>query len=426
MKSEDPLVNGVDLQDAVTTSLGPGATLATGYASDVVELLLGLLTEVVAARAPDVLPHLRDNTSPPVDDRDNLLRCLQVQGIWFQLLNIAEENAAMRLRRDHENQVGRSELRGTFAHVLAMAANAGVSAARLQEFFNSAQIRPTITAHPTETRRITALEIHRRIYRRLVDLESDRWTERERTRLVDSLRNEIDLLWLTGELLLEKPTVEKEVGWGLHFFRGTIFGLIPEVQDSLAWALQQHYPDTHFSLPPFFQFGSWIGGDRDGNPFVTHEVTLKTLQTNARAAIQHYRDHLRGLRNTLSATRNAAAVRPLFLQNLDRLLGECSAGQEIVLRNPGEVFRQFIACAMSKLDANLALIDGQTAKDTAYKNADELIGDLRSLEEGMNSAQCSDLTSAYVTPIRREVQAFRFRTVRLDLRQNTTVTNRTL
>ena len=413
--------------------LNPGATLATGYAAGVVKLLYGLLVDVIAKRAPDVPQFLRDDVVLPTDDRPTLLRCLQAQGIWLQLINIAEENAAMRLRRSHEVTLDhREKQRGTFAHIVARLKESGISAQQLQGFFNTAQICPTITAHPTETRRITALEIHRRIYRRLVDLESTRWTERERARLTDSLRNEIDLLWLTGELMLEKPTVEKEVSWGLHFFRGTIFGLIPEIQDSLSWVLRQNYPATHFSIAPFFQFGSWIGGDRDGNPFVTHEVTYKTLQTNRRAAIQHYRDQVRGLLRTLSATRNALTIPAMFSQALDRVLDESGIADEICERNPGEVFRQFIACIARKLDANLAAIDGQNpigknhSQGEPYANADQLIGDFRTLETGMNDSGCLELSQAYITPIRREVTAFRFRTVRLDLRQNTTVSNRTL
>ena len=421
-------MNSESIPEANTqlNQLSPGATLATGYAADVVKLLYRLLVDVMAKRAPDVPPYLNDDVSLPADNRDLLLRCLQAQGIWFQLLNIAEENAAMRLRREQEAKVGSRGRRGTFSNIISRAAKSGISADQLQKFFNSAQIRPTITAHPTETRRITALEIHRRIYRRLVDLESTRWTERERSRLIDSVRNEIDLLWLTGELMLEKPTVEKEVSWGLHFFRGTIFGLIPEIQDSLSWALRQHYPKADFSIAPFFQFGSWIGGDRDGNPFATHDVTYKTLQTNQRAAIQHYRDHLRRLLPTLSATRNALNVPAEFLQELDRMLIESNVAEDIAKRNPGEVFRQFLACISRRLDANLAVIDQQKVAGTPYANADQLISDLRTLETGMNESDCLDLSRAYITPIRREVTAFRFRTVRLDLRQNTTITNRTL
>ena len=94
-------------------------------------------------------------------------------------------------------------------------------------------MRPVITAHPTEAKRVTVLEKHRRIYRRLVDLESPRWTPRERQALIDGLRNEIELLWLTGELRLQKPTVPQEVFWGLHFFNETLFEAVPDLLDKV-------------------------------------------------------------------------------------------------------------------------------------------------------------------------------------------------
>ena len=142
-------------------------------------------------------------------------------------------------------------------------------------------MRPVITAHPTEAKRVTVLEKHRRIYRRLVDLESPRWTPRERQALVAGLRNEIELLWLTGELRLAKPTVPQEVYWGLHFFNETLFEAVPDLHgEGRAGAGGSTTRARPFQVPPFFQFGSWVGGDRDGNPFVTNDVTRSTLLEN--------------------------------------------------------------------------------------------------------------------------------------------------
>ena len=109
------------------------------------------------------------------------------------------------------------------------------------------RIRPVITAHPTEAKRVTVLEKHRRIYRRLVELESPRWTPRERQALVDGLRNEIELLWLTGELRLAKPTVPQEVFWGLHFFNETLFEAVPDLMEKVERALAQYYPGERSS-----------------------------------------------------------------------------------------------------------------------------------------------------------------------------------
>ena len=175
---------------------------------------------------------------------------------------------------------GLEGVKGTFAGVFAEAVVGRTPPEAIAALLERLRIRPVITAHPTEAKRVTVLEKHRRIYRRLVDLESPRWTPRERRALMDQLRDEIDLLWMTGELRLEKPTVPQEVYWGLHFFQETLFDAVPETAGRLELALAQFYPGVQFNVAPFFQFGSWVGGDRDGNPFVTNEVTRNTLNEN--------------------------------------------------------------------------------------------------------------------------------------------------
>ena len=178
-----------------------------------------------------------------------LARTLQVQGIWFQLLSIAEQNAAMRRRRQIEAERGHEQLRGTFAQVIAAAAERACRPPTIHRLLESLRIRPVITAHPTEAKRVTVLEKHRRIYRRLVELESPRWTPRERQALVAGLRNDIELLWLTGELRLAKPTVPQEVYWGLHFFNETLFESVPDLLEKLERALAQSYPGETFTVP---------------------------------------------------------------------------------------------------------------------------------------------------------------------------------
>ena len=117
---------------------------------------------------------------------------------------------------------------------------------------------------------------------------------------------------MTGELHLEKPSVEQEVLRGLHFFDETLFEMAPKILSGLAAALEKFYPDGHFEVPPFFQFGSWIGGDRDGNPFVTTPVTRTTLKQNALASLRHYRARIGELARYLSITERAAAVPESF------------------------------------------------------------------------------------------------------------------
>jgi phosphoenolpyruvate carboxylase len=400
-------------------SSDPLAERAAAYANEVADLLYAQLIEVVRARAPELEPVLTGETEVCGPDLEG--RGLQVLGIWLQLLSIAEQNAAMRRRRQIEAERGYEALRGTFVEVVGSAAANGVSATAIRELVGSLRTRPVLTAHPTEAKRVTVLEKHRRIYRLLVDLESPRWTPRERVGLVRAVRNEIELLLLTGELRLEKPTVEQEVYWALHFFNETLFEAVPALHDKLERALAQHYPGESFDVPTFFQFGSWVGGDRDGNPFVTNEVTRRSLAEYRLAAVRRYRQRLGELVRLLSVSERSAPVSAEFRERLERMLAASGDGPGIAMRNPGEVFRQYLSCVLRRLDLTLQAAEAHRLEtaEGGYAGAEELLADVRALERAL-AETAPALAPALVRPVRREVELFRFSTVRLDIRENTT------
>jgi phosphoenolpyruvate carboxylase len=396
------------------------------YEAGLAALLQGLLIEVARRHQPEVVALLEDHASGLDLAPATLARALQAQGIWFQLLSIAEQNSAMRRRREVENERGYPKVRGTFAQLIADAAERGVGAEQMRRCLASLRIRPVLTAHPTEAKRVTVLEAHRRIYRKLMDLESPRWTRRERLDLIGQLKNEIELLWLTGELRLEKPTVAHEVAWGLHFFRETLFEAVPALLDKLDHAVAQSYPGERFEIQPFFQFGTWIGGDRDGNPFVTNEVTRHALAENRKASLTRYRARIGELLRTLSIAASAALLRESLAAPLARRLEESGDGAGIAVRNPGEPVRQYLACLLRKLDASRADSPAGVGAARGYREASELIADLRALEEALAECGSPELAHATLRPLRREVESFRFSTVRLDLRENTTRTTEAL
>jgi phosphoenolpyruvate carboxylase len=243
---------------------------------------------------------------------------------------------------------------------------------------------------------------------------------------MNELRDQIELVWMTGELHLEKATVEREVAWGLHFFDETLFEMLPETLEALHEALAETYPGTEFRVPPFFQFGSWIGGDRDGNPYVTAAVTRQTLHRNALASLTRYRDRVRELGRTLSLTERSLPLPEGFRAELDRQLAESGQARAITRRNPGEPYRQYLSCVLRKIEATIARNEGEHPSGPDYASADGLIEDLRTLERGLTEAKCGALARDLVRPVRRMVEIFRFSTVRLDLRENTTRTTDTL
>jgi phosphoenolpyruvate carboxylase len=394
---------------------------------ETVEILYRILLDVVDSHHPEVALVLRGEIKVADVPADLLARAFQVQGIWFQLLAIAEQHTAMHDRRVIERERSEAAVPNTFEHLVADAAAIGIGADEIHEKLSSLRIRPVITAHPTEAKRVTVLEKHRRIYRLLVELEQPRWTERERGALYDQLRDEIELLWMTGELRLEKPSVEQEVAWGLHFFQETLFDGIPELLRKLDKVLEHYYPAQNFVLTPFFQFGSWIGGDRDGNPFVVNAVTQRALAANAAACLRHYEQRIAVLLQRLSITERVMPPPTAFQGVLERALAESGEGERIARRNPGEPYRQFLSCMLRKLQATIGQKErGAPAGATDYANADEFLADLQLLEDALAGSGGDHLARNLLRPLRWEVEIFRFRTVRLDLRENTTRLTETL
>src|SRR5205085_546260 len=309
---------------------------APDYLHQTAGLLYDCFLDVIRAHEPDIERVLRGEQRPAGAPADLVARAIQAQGTWFQLLSIAEQNAAMRQRRQSEVERGPEQVRGTFAQVVAAAARAGVPAEEVRALVAGLRVRPVITAHPTEAKRVTVLEKHRRIYRRLVDLEAPRWTPRERSARTDNRRAEIERLWLSGELRREKPTVEQELAWGLYFVNENLFGIVPELVDRLEQALRRAYPDAAFDVPPFFQFGCWIGGDRDGNPFVTNDATRRTLCETRVASLRRYRARLAEPLRALSITERAAVIAPAFREALARQLARAGPADAIARPTPGD------------------------------------------------------------------------------------------
>jgi phosphoenolpyruvate carboxylase len=384
------------------------------------ELLFALLGSVLRARAPEVAPVLLGQPLPAGASPELIARSLQVTGVWSQLQSIADQFETMRDRQDAEAEHGAQALLGTFAHVVADWRASGASPQSIQTLLRAAFISPVITAHPTEAKRVTVLEKHRGIYRALVELDDRRRTARERAQLVAGLRNEIDLLWMTGELRLERPTVAQEVAWGLHFFNDTLFDAIGPLHDSLERALEEHYPHDRFDLPVFLHFGSWIGGDRDGNPNVSNDATRHAVWLNHLASLRRFERRVNELVGTLSIAERAMTVPSAFRHALAAALAESGVGERLTERNPGELFRQYLACMHRKLVRSIERAEQRTAPSDApcYTSADDFIADLRIVEHALAETGSAALARGVVAPVRREAEACRFSTVRLDLREH--------
>ena len=394
----------------------------SSYIDEITGQLRELLRQVIKVRTPSVLPVLDDVKAAIAIPADEVEHALQVIGIWLQLMNIAEENAAVRNRRAVENKAGPDDVAGSLSQSLAQAAAAGVTGEQVAKVLSILDVGPTITAHPTEAKRVTVLEIHRRIYLKLFELDNPRWTGRERDVMLAQIRNEIDLLWLTGEVRAEKPTVENEVAWGLHFFRDALFDRTTALTEILQSALLRHYPEQAAATRPPLKFSSWIGGDRDGNPFVTVATTKAALAANARASVRRLDDKLDELARYISISSSELKVPAEFAVTLDEQLGLSGIADSLKMRNSNEPFRQYFSALRARLESTFEV--GKKAKP--FTSVDELMALLRKSEEALAEMKAPGLAASLIKPLRWEAEIFGFRTASLDIRQNTTVTNRVL
>jgi phosphoenolpyruvate carboxylase len=388
----------------------------TGYATRLREELRVLWRNVIARRAPGVLPLLLgvDGELPAGAD---VTAYLQGLNIWFQLLRIIDENAATRARRMDETRNGPAAVEGSFARVLGLAPD--VSSESLSRCLRQICVGPTLTAHPTEAKRVTVLEIHRRIYRALVGLESHRWTPRERADLMAAIEAEIDLLWLTGELRRQRPSPLDEIEWGLQFFRDSLFDEVPNVLRRFQDAVGQHLGEKE-ETGPLLRFHSWIGGDRDGNPHVTVETTRTALALSQKAILERYGQGLELAARHLSISSEISGLPQEAHDLLQSVIEAAHLPEEKRQRNPGEHFRQAMSALQHRIAATL---DG---RDAAYTHVRDFISDLRKVETSLATIGADRLANLLVRPLRWQAEVFGFRAVTLDVRQNSSVTTRVL
>ena len=249
------------------------------------------------------------------DIRHQVIRAF---AIYFQLVNIAEQNHRIRRKRDYERSAGESVQPGSIESAVQDLKERNITFEEVQEILESLSLELVMTAHPTEAMRRAILDIHKRIADDVMRLDNPTLTFRERERLREKLLNEVITLWQTDELRDRKPTVLDEVRNGMYYFHETLFHILPEVYQELERRLTKYYPGHHWHVPTYLRFGSWIGGDRDGNPSVTADVTWRTLEMRRKLAIREYQRILREFMKYLSFSSSIVNVSDELLQSIEK------------------------------------------------------------------------------------------------------------
>ena len=324
------------------------------------------------------------------DERQALV--VRAFALYFQLANIAEQQHRIRRRREdaHAGRVARDSLERAFELL------ADVPEDELQRRARDVSVRLVLTAHPTEASRRTVLLAHVRIAAELDRLDDPLLTPAERRAVEQRLAEEITLLWQTDEVRHDRLRVSDEIRKGLWFFEHSLF----EAAESLLDEWRRRLPGA----PPPLRFGSWIGGDMDGNPAVGAE-TIGEARARARTlAREHYRDRVRALAVELSSHRAFVSVTPELEDSLARDERELSEyASQIGAQNAREPYRR-----------KLSFVWWRLANDR-YESAAELLGDLAVIRRSLEADRGGRI-SERVAVLERTVELFGFDVAQLDVR----------
>jgi len=346
----------------------------------------------------------------------------QAIGICFELLNLVEENAATQYRRKTETQLGIASTRGSWGETLQQWKSDGIDETAIAEKLRAINVMPVLTAHPTEAKRLTVLDIHREFYLLLVKKENPKWSASEQAALKQEIIGLMERWWRTGEIYLQKPRLEDERNNLMHYFVNVFPEAVRLTDQRLKDAWQSlGYSHVLLEWPehfPLIHFGSWVGGDRDGHPFVTPEFTASTLQLHRQAALKMIRKQLVDLAGKLSFSSYRISISQSFLDEIHataRRFGE--AGKNALDRNPSEPLRQYLNLLLVRLDHTIS--DNHSHGPAGiFHSADELLDELKKLRSLLIELGATRIAKKLLFPIERMIMCFGFHLAKLDIRQN--------
>jgi phosphoenolpyruvate carboxylase len=346
--------------------------------------------------------------------------------IYFNLLNIAEEKFKLGQRRKAAQR--RSHLwPGSFHDTLYDLKQSGVTAAEVQTLLDQLLYLPVLTAHPTEAKRRTVKEALRNIFVGAEQLDDPRVRGILRDKAVRALSNQIQVLWQTDEVRAQKISVIDEINTGLFYFPISLFGAILDVYRNLEATLEEVYEGTAFRVPSFLKFGSWIGGDRDGNPNVKPETTAQAVRLQSQIILTEYARRLDELRDILTHSVRLCRPSEAFLRNLDSdvSLYAAQAGLDNAFRL--EPYRKKLAIMAYRIRRNLDAVNRRLAgqeeiytDEKAYSGTAAFLADLHLIRDSLLSHGDAEVAHAELQDLIRLADTFGFHLMPLDVRQEST------
>ncbi len=350
---------------------------------------------------------------------------LQLYSTCFQLLNIVEVNGAVQNRRKTEDQESLSKINGLWSYNLHLLKEKGFTQEEIISSLADIHVEPVLTAHPTEAKRTVMLEHLRNLYLLVVKRENQTYSRMEQNEIRNNIKIALHRIWRTSDVYTEKPDVGSELDNISHYLT-QVFPEVIKLHDRRliqAWQEEGFDPAMLRDAKQFprITFGNWVGGDRDGHPLVTPEVTRLTLLKFRLNAFQIIKNELLTLQKNLSFNVSPDQLSPTFRLRYGKLQAESKAfrgSMKLIYAN--EPFRQFLEFVIQKI--HIPVFDGPIpelkGESISYKLPAELILDLNILQKGLIDHGASEIAFADVNDAIRIVNTFGFHLAKLDIRQN--------
>ena len=354
-------------------------------------------------------------------DNQTLKNVIRGFSIYFFLANLSEENY-LREQRHAQRMQSEQSWEGSFRRTLLECRERNIEPVQMQELIDQLKFTPVFTAHPTEARRRTTMNILQSLFTHSDALNNVTENSFAYEQAKEQTAQTIDLLWSSDEVRTRKPLVYDEINNGLHYFNASLFNAIPKVYRNIKKAIVDIYPElTDYPLPAFMSFGSWIGGDRDGNPFVTFETTELAVLMHADTVLRHYQVLLKKLRRQLIHSDTIVTVSPdvyAKIKSYDEL------DQRVFDYNlddyGNEPYRRLLSIILTKVKATNRRIQSKgtdiEAEKDAYRNPEELLEDLRIIRQSVNTHDTAH-SDGLLLDVIRLVKTCGFHLAALDIRQ---------
>jgi len=385
----------------------------------IIDCYIEMLTRINETEVIQLIKH--SQLSETVESTLNSNKIIQSLSIYFQLMTLVEENAATQFRRKTEDQDNTKSIRGSWREAFQLWKEKGIDEEEILKTISKTKIIPVLTAHPTEAKRISVIEIHRELYLLLVKKENTALSKLEHKKIDEKIINLLERWWRTGEIYLEKPQIEDERANIMHYLLKKFPLVVKESDEQLkaSW-LEIGFNPTRIKNPdvyPKINFGSWVGGDRDGHPFVTPSITKETLELHRREALLLIKNKLIETTAKFSISAISNPVPYILTEAIEKkasILGVM--GEKAIKRNPYEPWRQYLSLLNVKLENTIT--ENLADSSTYYKSSNELQNDLKFFREILIENGIHNLAHDLLFPLERMVSCFGFHLAKLDIRQN--------